>query len=436
MTYRINNRDKLTTNAPRRAALDIAEAGLAAIDTANVMERVLEGDGDRLTLAGEAYDLSRVNDLYVVGIGKCAAEAGKVLEKKLGGMITDGAVLGVGDHSTDFSALTYFEGTHPMPSERNVEASRTILELLGNTGENDLVIFVISGGGSTLLCLPEEGDTCFTEETVLDTLFQEGAPIQKINTIRKHMSRARGGRLAKEAYPARVVSLIFSDIPGGDIEYVASGPTIRDTSTVEDADRILADYDILRTCKFDHCGLMETPKDEIYFEQVRNICVVSNEDALAAMKEQAHAYSIPACICTSCLEGEARTVGRTVLDELRSDAETGIRLYGGETTVTITGDGVGGRNQECALSALTDIRDNELVLTIASDGRDNTDYAGAIADSITYAHAKQLGLDPEDYLARNDSYHFFEQTGDAVITGRTGSNVSDLLIAICTDMLQ
>lgn len=436
MQTRFRNHDDIALSPARSAALAIASAGLDAIDTTAVMERSLQRDQHMVYVGDDSYDLSGFDNVYVIGIGKCALEAARYAETVLADVLTDGVVISVGGSSGDLNTLRYFEGTHPMPSEQNVEAAQAVIETLQATTERDVVICLISGGGSTLLCLPEEGSTCIEEEAMISTLYEKGAPIQEINTLRKHTSLARGGHLAAYAYPATVTSLIFSDIPGGDITHVASGPTIKDETTVADADHILEKYDLLNTCQLDHCGLVETPKEEKYFDRVANYCVVSNIDALEAMKRMAQEYGLSACICSSCLTGEARDVGQEVVQEAVTSTAYGARLYGGETTVTVHGDGKGGRNQELALAALEHITSDTLIMTLASDGRDNSDAAGAIADPITRDHASDHEVSIDDHLARNDSYTFFQKTGDALHTGRTGANVADLLIALRTDMIE
>jgi glycerate 2-kinase len=302
--------------------------------------------------------------------------------------------------------------------------------MLDSLRKNDLVIIIVSGGGSTLLCLPEAGGTCVEEGLVLQQLFLAGANIQDINTIRKHLSFARGGFLAKHAYPAQVISLIFSDVPGNDFEYIASGPTIKDTSTVDDADAILAKYGILKACGLQRCGLIETPKEDKYFERVQNILLVSNDLALKAMAEKAAALGYAPTICTNSLTGEAREVGVKVAKELHASSRRVARLYGGETTVTVRHSGKGGRSQELALSAMAEIKPEEIIIAFATDGRDNTDAAGAICDTMIKERAMKLGLDPKIHLETNSSYDFFEKTGGHIMTGYTGSNVSDLLIAL------
>jgi glycerate-2-kinase len=339
-------------------------------------------------------------------------------------------------HEGTLQKITAYQGTHPLPSEQNVEATKKIIELLSGRDEKDLVIFVISGGGSTLLCQPRN-HTCAEEAAIFKCLSAAGATIQELNTVRKHISLARGGFLAQYAYPARVISLIFSDVPGNNPEFIASGPTVRDTTSVAEAEKIMEKYGVREKCARLPGGqgllpdiLIETPKNEEYFRKVENILLVSNDVALGAMAEEAKKQGFSPQIVTDVMVGESRNVAGQILESLERSGPKTVLLYGGETTVTIKGDGRGGRNLELALAALKGIGEGELIMTLASDGRDNGEYAGAICDTITYEAAEKAGLDPEKFLADNDSYGFFGKAGNYILTGDTGSNVSDLVIAI------
>lgn len=427
---KILNAEKLAVNQARRAVLAMAEAGLQAVDTRAATRASIKFEDNRLRVNDQTYSLVGTKRIFLVGVGKCAIEAAAALEEILGPKLFDGIVLGIDDGETSkLKKIKVLLGTHPMPTEKNVAATKAIVAMLDSLTEEDLVIIIVSGGGSTLLCLPEAGASCVEEGLVLKQLFRAGADIRDINTIRKHLSLARGGYLAKYAYPAQVISLIFSDVPGNDIEFIASGPTVKDMTTVQDAKNILAKYGII-TLNGSGRGLIETPKEDKYFQGVQNILLVSNNLALRAMADKAQEFGYAPAICTDHLTGEAREVGIRVLAELKTAAPKSVRLYGGETTVTIKGQGQGGRSQELALVALHSIEPGEVIMAFASDGRDNTDAAGAICDTMIKEQAAKLGLDPNAFLQNNDSYTFFEKTGGHIITGYTGSNVSDLLIAL------
>jgi glycerate-2-kinase len=370
-----------------------------------------------------------VRRIIVCGVGKCAGRAAAELERALGDRITDGLVITVGD-TPALRRIRAIKGTHPFPSETNMRASQALLELVSGLTADDLVICLVTGGGSTLLCLPEDGNV-ERESLIFGAFMNAGARIEEINTVRKHMSRVRGGFLAQAMYPAHVVSLIMNDVPGSDdIGFIASGPTVKDTTTIEDAQAVLEKYGILQACNLSGCGLMETPKDQKYFERVRNVVVVSNQTALEAMKREAERRGYRAEIRDKRFSGEARDVGKRIARELRAAPPKTALLYGGETTVTVRHGGRGGRNQEFILGALQDVPDGGIVISSTSDGRDNTEFGGALCDRMTKERAAQQHLDAQAYLAENRSYDFFASAGDALIMGDTGSNVSDLVVAM------
>ncbi|MHB8913700.1 MAG: glycerate kinase type-2 family protein [Minisyncoccota bacterium] len=443
----IKNSRELSLTPLRHDALAIAEAGYAAIDVGAALERKLRIEDDELRVGDAAYLLAG-RRIFFIGIGKCAVAASEAVEKLLGDRLTAGIALDVSDASTEgrppLRKIETFVGTHPLPSEANERASQHIVELLSGCREDDLVLMLISGGGSTLLCLPPEATTYEDEGSLFTELTAQGASIQELNTVRKHLSLVRGGGLAKAAYPAEVLSLIVSDVPGNDIEYISSGPTVQDTSTVEDARAVLAAYGIQSNILQ---ALMETPKEPTYFERVTNVLFLTNQDALVAMKAVAEQRGYATTIVTDHFSGEASEVAHRIVEQLHDAAPKTALLYAGESTVTFEHaagkeasahsaltEGKppirGGRNQEMALAVLRDVRDDELFLPFDSDGQDNTNHAGAIADATTLAHADAHGVSIEESLTAHRSYDFFATTGDALQTGYTGSNVSDIIIAI------
>lgn len=427
----ITNRAKLARTPTRADALAIVEAGLAALDTKAIISRLVGLDEEAITIDGVAYPRSQLDRVIVIGIGKCAYAAAHALEERLGDVIDDGVIVDVRCPGS-LKRVRTCEGTHPYPSDQNVAFTRQMLSLLDGAGERDLVLAVISGGGSTLLCQPQT-HTCEDERVLVEHLFQKGATIQEINTLRKHLSRARGGQVAAAAYPARVVSLIFSDVPSDDLSVIASGPTVLDTTTRDDAIGVAQAYHCKEQLGFGAEHFFETPKDESLFSRVRSILALTNQTALDAMERSARERGYDARVCTAELQGEAREVAARVVQELHGQQAGSALLYGGETTVTLgERSGKGGRNQEFALAALSLLAEDELVLACASDGWDNSDHAGALADATTLAEARAHGLDPRAYLARHDSYAFFHSVGDALISGYTGANVSDVVLALKT----
>lgn len=424
---KIKNTSSLATTKTRKAALAIIEAGLAAIDTESVIRKHVRLEHGVLYIGNDHWVLSKIGRVLVIGVGKCAFEAGRAIEPILGTHLSDGVVVDV--HNGALKKIKSYRGSHPFPTEANVTATKAIIDMLAGLTEKDLVIFLISGGGSTLLCQPNNF-TCAQETQLVECLFKAGANIEELNTIRKHLSLARGGYLAKYAYPARAVSLIFSDVPGDNLEFVSSGPTIKDTTSINDAIAIAKKYKIENRCGFPLTGLLETPKEDHFFENVKNILVVSNRIALEAMAKKAAALGFAPHIVTTRLTGEARNVGYRLVQDLDKASAKSVLLYGGETTVVVKKPGKGGRNQEVGLSALQFLKPRQCLAVVASDGRDNTDFAGVICDIMTKEKAEALGLQLDIFLNENRSYEFFSEVGDYLTTGDTGSNVSDLFVAI------
>ena len=424
---KIQNFEQLASSKTRRTALEIAEAGLWAIDTPTVVQKGVRIENSTLFVQNQAFPLKGVRNIYIVGIGKCALAACSALEEILGEHIAGGIVFDITEGT--LKRLRSLKGDHPFPTERNAEATKEIINLLKGLQENDLVLFVVSGGGSTLL-YQSESLSCQDETAIVGCLFRAGATIQELNIVRKHLSLARGGYLAMYAYPARAIALIFSDVPGDSMEFIASGPTIKDATTKEDAEQILKKYSIREAVGIPNITLLETPKEEKYFKNAASILFVSNGVALKAMEEKAEELGFHAQIRTSVLTGEARDVAKDIVGDLKKAAPRTALLYGGETTVTVETPGKGGRNLELGLSSLRFLQKEHLILPLASDGRDNTDFAGAMCDMITKKKATDENLSPEEYLQNNRSYDFFESVKEYLLCGNTGSNVSDLIIAI------
>ena len=428
MEHVIRNFKTLAENDLRQDALAIAEAGYIAIDTASALERKLRVTGDELHIGEKTFSLTG-RRIFFVGIGKCAFAGARAIEKILGERLAGGVALDIASNTETPSAkVEALTGTHPLPNGTNVQSSKRIIEFLSDLREDDLVIMLISGGGSTLLCLPDAPMTYLDESTLFHELTAHGASIQDINIVRKHISRARGGALAKAAYPAEVVTLIFSDVQRNDVHTISSGPTVLDTSTVADAQAILSKYNVIPPA---NTTFIETPKEANYFERVTNMLFLTNQDALLAMQNEAKRRGYATETVDDRFTGEARDVGHAVLEKLHTSPTNTALFYAGESTVTTAASrGKGGRNQEMALAALERIRDGELILSFASDGHDNTEHAGAIADTMSREHARAQNLSIGEYLDAHRSYDFFKTTGDALITGYTESNVSDLIVAL------
>lgn len=419
----------------RKNALDILEAGYSAILPEKILkENITMEEGGVLCIKDTGFQCSFYDRIFFIGIGKCAFEGAKVIEEILGDHLTDGMVIDV--KAGVLKKIRSYAGTHPYPSEVNISLTEQVLNMIKGVTEKDLVLVLVSGGGSSLLCLPHDM-SCETLINITKTLTEKGADIYELNTVRKHFSEIQGGGLAKVCFPAQVVSLIFSDVLGDDLSMVASGPTVYDKTTVADAAKILLKYDVLSVCIPPDCQFLETPKHPKYFANVKNVLVCSNKNALEAMKEKAQDLGFDTKIESTTLSGDASEIGRDLA--LRELKPKSCVLFGGETTVEIKARpasalvmaGEGGRNQELALSALSHIQPNSLLVSASSDGWDNTDHAGALVDKDLLQKAQSLNLLPEEYLERNDSYNFFKQVNDgALCTGRLGSNVSDLVIIL------
>lgn len=419
MEHRITNFSELASSPAREQALRIAEAGLEAIDTASVIAQSVTIDETTqvLHVRDLSFDLNRFKAIRVIGFGKASCDAAVALEKALKGHIHSGVVIDI--KTTTCEIIEPLVGTHPRPSPQNVDATKRIIELSKGLTQDDLVIVAVSGGGSALVCWPET--ECEQGLRLYEEFLGAGGSIGELNTVRKHLSFLKGGGLAKILHPATVVGLIFSDVPGDKIENVASGPTCKDTSTIAEASAIIEKYGLTGY------DLVETPKEDVYFENVHNILLVSNGDALAAMQAEAERLGLSARILTREMYEDAQ---HAVPILKAGAAGSAVAIAGGETAMSVKGStGSGGRCSYLALAALPEIGEGDVVLAIASDGIDNSDCAGAIVDSAVVEKARERGLDITDHIARFDSYDFFKELGDGLMfTGQTGSNVSDLYL--------
>jgi glycerate-2-kinase len=426
---KIANASLLSGTPLREVALEIVDAGLCAIDTRLAITSRTCIEGDDFVVDSIRFPLPK-GKLLVLGAGKCSADALLALSEVLGDRLTAGFVIDVIERPAPLRCMIV-KGDHPYPSEMNVAHTRQLLALLSNLSPDDAVIFIVSGGGTVLLAQPPSGFSATDEAMLVKLLFKGGATIHEMNTVRKHLSRARGGFLAEKAYPARSLALVFSDVPGNDINFISSGPTVRDTTTLSDARRLIEQFgngspEATRASS----ALLETPKDEKFFANAQTILFVSNRIALDAMAKVATARGFAPTIVTDDLCGIARTVGERIALDIGSAKEKTCLLYGGETTVRIVGTGTGGRNRELALGALATLTPGCLVTAVASDGIDNGPRAGALVDSSVAQKAKELSMSPQAYLSNNDSHSFFESVGTSLSTGPTGSNVADLVCAL------
>lgn len=407
-------------------------------------------DGNSLNIGGISCNLDRFDGVYVVGAGKAGAMMAGAMESILGDRLTGGAVNVKYGHTAPLTYVELIEAGHPIPDAAGVEGTERIVELLERLGEDDLVFCLLSGGGSALMPLPAEGVTLAEKQAVTGRLLQCGATINEINTIRKHISRVKGGRLARLASPARVVGLVLSDVIGDPLDVIASGPTVPDESTYADCREILGKYglhDELPSSVIRHldAGMKgsepETPcPGDPVFDRTRNVMIANNRQALDSARTEAEKRGYNALVLSSSIDGETREIARVYAAMAREIVRHGdpVRspacvISGGETTVTLKGGGKGGRNQEFVLAAAAGIDGLErtVVFSAGTDGTDGpTDAAGAVADGQTLARAAGRGLAATARLDDNDAYHFFEPLGDLVITGPTHTNVMDLRLLL------
>lgn len=436
---KILNRVDLERSENHKLVLDILEEGLRSADpylpTFEVLNSLMQ-------------EISKYRRKIVIGFGKASYRMALASEKILDEICAGGVIVPKGSITiNELKKIRVFEGTHPIPSQINVEVTKEILSLLHGLTEEDLVICLISGGGSALFVQPN-GISLKEKQEVTKLLLSCGASIHEINCVRKHLSAVKGGNLARLIYPANGICLIVSDVVGDNIDAIASGPTSPDSTSFRDAWDILKKYRLLdrvpkKVVRHIEMGIKgkipETPKaDDSVFKRVNNIIIASNMKSLSTMFEKAKGFGLKPMIVTSYLEGEAREVGRVIGSMARQILRYGspvnppcVLLFGGETTVTVKGKGIGGRNQELALSVATVISgvSNVIFASIGSDGIDgNSSAAGAIVDGDTLREAEETGLSPTAYLENNDSNRFFERLKRAIQTGPTGTNVNDLAI--------
>jgi len=446
----IQNGETQIDRKARELALKSLEAAIRASDPKSTIKSKVKLKGSILHVDEYTFDLKKFKNIYVIGGGKASGSMAEALEEVLGEKITGGLVNVPKDDKHKTGKIRLHKASHPIPDESGVEGTRKMLEIAEKAGENDLIICLISGGGSSLMPMPRGEITIADKRQITEDLLKCGATINEINTVRKHISEFKGGWLAKKAYPATILNLILSDVLGDPLDFIASGPTVPDSTTFSDAIKVLKKYGlwektpktIKKVLMDGEKGLIpETPKaDDEVFKKVFNVVIGNNRTASMAACGSLKAEGLNTLLLTSLLEGEARHVGTVLASLAREILASGNPVKkpagivaGGETTVTVTGKGKGGRNQEIALAASQKIRglDGVVIASLSTDGVDGpTDAAGAIADGKTIARAEALDLSAEEFLAENNSYNFFSKLGDLIFTGPTGTNVNDVSVII------
>jgi glycerate-2-kinase len=397
-----------------------------------------------------SFNLEKFRNIYVLGGGKASGSMAETLEELLGNRIRKGLVNVPRGIENKTNIIKLHQASHPIPDETGVQGTRQMMEIAEQAEKEDLIICLISGGGSSLMPLPRGDVSINDKKEITNALLKCGATINEINTVRKHISDFKGGWLAKKSYPATILNLILSDVVGDPLDFIASGPTVPDSTTFGDAINVLKKHSlwdktpnsIRKVLTEGEKGLIaETPKaDDEAFKKVVNVVVGNNRSASLAACECLKSDGLNTLLLTATMEGEAKQVG-VILASIAHEASVsrnpisrpaGI-VAGGETTVIVTGKGLGGRNQEITLAASQKLEniDGAVVASISTDGIDGpTDAAGALVDGRTLSKAMKNGLAPEEYLANNDSYHFFSKLGDLIFTGPTGTNVNDVSIIV------
>jgi glycerate 2-kinase len=433
---------------PRQKAIDIFLAGVESVKPDNLIKRCVSINQNILQIEELAFDLSAIKSIFVVGAGKASAAMAQSMESILGARITAGHVVTKYDHSVPLKFIGITEAGHPVPDENGIRGTAQILSIVQKAGKDDLVICLISGGGSALLADVPEGCSLNDLKTLSSLLLKTGANINEMNCIRKHLSGVKGGQLSKAAFPSRLVSLILSDVIGDPLDVIASGPTAPDPTTFADALAIIRKYRIENDIPGKIYQILqegfenkrqETLKDsdEILL-LTENIIIGNNTLALKTAKEKAISSGYEAQIITNKMEGDITEIAEYIVEIVKKFKEEKINnkiclLFAGEPTVKVKGSGLGGRNQHLALLIAGLIKDipGITILSGGTDGTDGpTDAAGAVVDSFTYRNALNLHLDMEQFVNNCDSYHFFRKEGGIIKTGPTQTNVMDLMIAL------
>ena len=433
----------------RDNALSIFLAGVRSVLPEKLVTDTLRLKGQILAAGSHEISLDGINNIWVIGAGKASAAMGHYVECILGDRISGGHIVVKSGDSCLLKKIKVTGAGHPLPDDNGFRAAREIMEMASGASGNDLVICLISGGASALLSdlpgglLPEE------LYIVNNLLLRSGATINEINCVRKHLSSIKGGQLARTIRPARLITLIISDVIGNHPDVIGSGPTSPDTTTFADALAILDKYNItgdvtrgvINYLRDGYAGYHpETPKPgDIIFEGPLNVITGTNQTALRACKNEAVKLGYSSYIIDAALEGDVENVCESIINTAlsfrnnKAIPKPSCLLYGGETTIKVTGSGTGGRNQHLALSAALKLKDIHgiTVLSAGTDGTDGpTDAAGAVADSGTLASALALKEDPINYLADFDSFNFFRKAGGLITTGPTFTNVMDIVVVI------
>lgn len=423
----------------REDILYILESALDAVNPYNVVKSKF--DKKRIIFENETIDISNFKHIFLIGFGKASVGMAKAVCDSIN--ITSGAVI-TNDSNKKVSKknIRTYVGSHPIPNQKTIDATEKVLDIIKQCDEEDLLIVLISGGGSSLLCKPRI--PLKDLQKITDLLLNSGADINEINTVRKHLSYVKGGQMVKSARCA-VISLIISDIVNDPVEFIASGPTYPDSTIYSDAEKILGKYNLLDRIPFSVIKILddgingkiaETPKsDDPIFNRVFNFVVANNEFVCKTAVKKAEELGYKTILLTTSLTGEAKEIGKFLVEKAinyKVNNKDVVFILGGETTVKVKGFGIGGRNQEMILGGIKKMDGGGLVFaSFATDGIDgNSNAAGAIADGFTSMRAFDKDMDSKEFLKNNNSYEFFKRLDDLLITGPTGTNIMDIQIII------
>lgn len=449
----VKNKEQLINNGKtprdcegRHLLIDAYEAALGAVEPQRIIKSQLTLNNNILVVHGHSLELKRFKNIFVIGAGKASGSMAEALEDLLGERISRGIVNvphGL-EHKTGRIIINH--AGHPVPDEPGVYGARAMAELAGQAGVEDLLICLISGGGSSLMPLPRGEISLQDKRIITSAMLRSGAKIGEVNTVRKHISAIKGGWLAQKAFPATVLNLVLSDVPGDPLDFIASGPTVADSTTFADAAGILHRFDLFNSAppavkeviSLGLAGKIEdTPKaGDPFFSQVINCVIGNNHMAVQACAARLEDAGLQTILLPKTIDGDADETGLKLAELAVKTAYSSKRfaiIAGGENTVKLRGSGRGGRNQQMALAAAESISgiDGLVFAALSTDGIDGpTDASGALVDGNTCSRAIQAGLNLKDFSEQNDSYAFFHNLNDLVFTGYTGTNVNDLYIAL------
>lgn len=439
----------LISGMPRSDAIQIFLAGVEAVKPAHFIPKNLQLNRNVIKINDKTFSLTDIENLYVVAVGKAAAAMALETEKILSNRITEGIVVTKYKHQLPLSHCSTIEAGHPIPDKNSLLGGKAVMQLFKKARQKDLIILLISGGASALVSDVPPGCTLEDIQKTIQLLLDCGAAIDEMNTVRKHLSNIKGGQLM-QATRATVVALILSDVPDNNLSVIASGLTVADKSTFNDAWRVIEHYDLVKKLPSSARDYLkngvnkmspDTPKPgDATFDKVYNHLVATNKVAIEAAQAKAQQLGYVTRIIPPVLSGEADQQAENFINDLKSEKskQPVCVLWGGETTVTIKGKGKGGRNQQFVLAALCALKDQRWLLennaTILSGGTDGTDgpttAAGAVIDSGTIIRMDEMAIDPNQFLQQNDAFHFFEKVNGLIITGPTQTNVMDIVVGL------